>query len=289
METTRYAYYPGCTSLTSAKEYDATTRLVCQKLGVELSELKDWTCCGASSAHSSDEILATALPARELQKAAKQGLPVVATCALCFSRLKLAAHELQDEKTRTMISGVIGEDIPKNPNYRVLHILQVLIENMGKIKVEKPLKGLKVASYYGCLLSRPKDITKFDDVENPRIMDDIVTALGADKVEWAFKTECCGGSQLFARADVVVKLSDRLISQARQAGADCIAVACPMCQLNLDTTQKGKSSKQKDGAGIPVPYITQLIGLAAGVPVDQLMFDKLFTDPIPALKGKGLV
>jgi heterodisulfide reductase subunit B2 len=288
MDMMRYAYYPGCTSLTSAKEHDATTRLVCQKLGVQLEELKDWTCCGASSAHSSDEILATALPARELQKAAKQDLPVVATCALCFSRLKLAAHELLDEKTRGVISGVIGQEIPKNPNYRVVHILQVLMDNIGKIKIEKPLKNLKVASYYGCLLSRPKAVTQFDDVENPRMMDDIITALGAQKVEWGFKTECCGGSQLFARADIVVKLSERILSQAKQAGADCVAVACPMCQLNLDTTQKSKGSKRKGAEGVPIPYITQLIGLAAGLPAGQLMFDKLFTDPIPMLKSKGL-
>jgi heterodisulfide reductase subunit B2 len=288
MDKLKYAYYPGCTSQTSAKEYDATTRLVCEMMGITLEEIKDWACCGASSAHSCDEKLAMALPARELQKAARQDLAVVATCALCFSRLKIAAHDLQDEKTRAMVSTLINEEIPAKTEYGVKHILQVLIENKDKIKVEKPLKDLKVASYYGCLLSRPKEITAFDDVENPHIMDELITAFGAEKVNWGFKTECCGASQLFARPDIVYKLSDRIIAQALQSGAECIAVACPMCQLNLDSTQKTEAKYQK-GTKIPVLYITQLAGLAGGLPAKKLMFDKLFTDPIPLLKSKGLV
>lgn len=289
MEKSRYAYYPGCTLKTSAKEYDISARLVCQKLGIELEELKDWTCCGAASAHSTDHLLGIALPARELQAAQKLGLPLVAACALCFSRLKFAAYELKDKTTRNLVSNVMEEEIPQNYSYQVIHLVQLLEENKDNIKVEKPLHDLKVACYYGCLLVRPKEVTDFDDVENPQMMDRIITTLGAEKVDWNFKTECCGGSHMLTRPDIVVKLSHRLLAQAKQAGADCIAVACPVCHSNLDSMQKAIEAKYKDGVGLPVFYFTQLIGLAMGLPPKQLLLDKHFADTMPLLLNKQLV
>jgi len=160
---------------------------------------------------------------------------------------------------------------------------------MDKIQIKKPFKDLKVACYYGCLLGRPKEIAEFEDEENPQVMDKIISALGGEPVEWAFKAECCGGSHIFTRQDIVLKLSHRLLQQAKQAGADCLAVVCPVCHSNLDAMQKSIDAEYKEEVDLPAIYITQLIGLAAGLPVKKLMFDKLFVDPIPLLRRKGLV
>jgi len=289
VKKSRYAYYPGCTLKTSAKEYDISARLVCKALGIELEELKDWTCCGAASAHSIDQLLGIALPALELQAAAKLELPLVAACALCFSRLKFAAHELKEEKVRNLIGEVMGKEISQDHHYEVVHLLQLLDENTDKMKIEKPLHGLKVACYYGCLLVRPKEVTNFDDVENPQTMDRIIQVLGAENVGWDFKTECCGGSHMLVRPDIVVKLSHRLLAQAQQAGADCLAVACPVCHSNLDSMQKTIAAKYKDNIHLPVFYFTQLAGLALGLPPKQLLLDKHFIDPLPLLMNKGLM
>ncbi|MGA2158917.1 MAG: CoB--CoM heterodisulfide reductase iron-sulfur subunit B family protein [Dehalococcoidia bacterium] len=289
IETTRYAYYPGCCAKASAKEYDATTRLVCRALGIDLVELEDWVCCGASSAHSVDKLLGIALPAQELQSAARLNLDLVASCSLCFSRLKIAAHELKDENIRNQVSEILDEKISGDPKNGVKHLLQVLESHMDKIQIKKPFKDLKVACYYGCLLGRPKEIAEFEDEENPQVMDKIISALGGEPVEWAFKAECCGGSHIFTRQDIVLKLSHRLLQQAKQAGADCLAVVCPVCHSNLDAMQKSIDAEYKEEVDLPAIYITQLIGLAAGLPVKKLMFDKLFVDPIPLLRRKGLV
>jgi heterodisulfide reductase subunit B len=285
----RYAYYPGCSLESSAREFDVTTRLVCNKLNVGLDEIKDWTCCGAASAHSVDALMGVALPARTLESARKQNMPVMAPCPLCYSRLKFAAHDLRDTKTRDQVQDVLGDPIPSKAEYSVMHLLQLLDEHKGKIKVEKPLAGLKVASYYGCILVRPKELTRFDDVENPQMIDRLVNQLGAESVYWSFKTECCGGSHMLTRPDIVAKLSHRLLAQARQAGADCIAVACQACHANMDTSQKSIESTYKDGVGLPIIYITQLIALAMGVPAKELMFDKHFVDPRPMLQDKKLI
>jgi heterodisulfide reductase subunit B len=287
IETARYAYYPGCCSKASAKEYTATTRLVCKALGIELEESPDWICCGASSAHSIDRILGIALPAHELLYAGRMKLDLVASCALCFSRLKIAAAELKDDDVRKRVGEVLGQEIPGNPDYRVMHILQVLEKHLDRIHLEKPLKGLSVACYYGCLLGRPKEVA-FDDAENPQVMDRVVAALGGEPVEWGFKAECCGGSHVFTRPDIVSKLSHRLLYQAKQAGADCLAVVCPVCHSNLDAMQKSIGKEYKEEVDLPAFYITQLVGLAAGLPPRKLMFEKLFVDPMRLLRAKGL-
>lgn len=289
MKKIRYSYYPGCTLKTSAKEYDTSARLVCNELGVELEELVDWACCGAASAHSIDHLLGIALPARELVAAQKLKSSLVAACALCFSRLKFAAHELKDETARNLISDIIGEEIQQDSDYEVVHLIEVIEKNKDNIKVKKPLHGLKVACYYGCLLVRPKEITNFDDVENPQIMDKIMETIGAEKVNWNFKTECCGGSHMLTRPKIVVKLSHRLLYQAKQAGADCLAVACPVCHSNLDSMQKTIEATYKDGVGLPVFYFTQLVGLAMGLSSKQLLLNKHFADPMPLLQDKGLI
>ncbi len=281
-----YAYYPGCTLHSSAKEYDVSARLVCEKLGIGLQELEGWACCGASSAHTTSELLSIALPARELQAAEETGLPLTVACAMCFSRLKHTAHELADKAKLDLVSDLLGKEFHNATE--VVHLLQVLDDARDAMPMSRPLKGLKVACYYGCLLVRPRDIVNFDDEENPRIMDRLMEALGAEGIEWDFKTACCGASLPLTRRDIVLKLSHRLLSQAKQLGADCVAVACPMCHSNLDAYQKEIEAEYKDKLDLPVLYFTQLVGLALDFSPKQLHLDKHFTDPRPMLRGKGL-
>lgn len=281
-----YAYYPGCTLHSTAKEYDVSARLVCEGLGIELRELEDWTCCGASSAHSTSDLLSIALPARELQAAEEMGLPLAVACAMCFSRLKFAIHELNDQATLGLVSDIIGGEL-RNA-IEVVHLLKVLEEEKEDLPLKRPLTGLKVACYYGCLLVRPRDILDFDDEENPQIMDHLIEALGAQSIDWGFKTECCGASLPLTRKDIVLTLSHRILYQAKQLGADCLAVACPMCHSNLDTTQREIQAKYKDGVGLPILYFTQLVGLAMGFSPKQLLLNKHLTDPLPMLKEKEL-
>lgn len=281
-----YAYYPGCTLHSSAKEYDISARLVCDKLGIGLQELEGWACCGASSAHTTSELLSIALPARELQAAEELGLPLTVVCAMCFSRLKHTAHELTDKKKLDLISELLGKEFHNATE--VVHLLEVLHDIRDTIPVSKPLNGLKVACYYGCLLVRPQEIVEFDDEENPHIMDRLVSALGAEGIEWDFKTACCGASLPLTRRDVVLKLSHLLLSQAKQLSADCVVVACPMCHSNLDAYQKEMEAEYKDKLDLPVIYFTQLVGLALGLTPKQLHLDKHFTDPLPMLGAKGL-
>lgn len=281
-----FSYYPGCTLHSSAREYDISAHLSCEALGVELKELEGWACCGASSAHSTNELLALSLPARDLNAAAKVGLPLVAPCAMCFSRLKISARELQDADTRKTINEIIGQEVQST--VPVVHLLEVIDSKLESIPVKKPLEGLKVACYYGCLLVRPKETVAIDDAENPQIMDRLMEKLGAEPVRWGFKTECCGTSMPLARPDMVLKLCYRLLAQAKQAGADCIAVACPECHLNLDMHQKEIRAEYSDDVDIPVFYFTQLLGLALGFSAHQLHLNKHLTDTTPLLMEKGL-
>ncbi len=290
MKTQIYAYYPGCTLHSSAKEYDVSARLVCEKLGIRLQELEGWACCGASSAHNTSPLLSIALPAHELQIAELTGLPLTVACAMCFSRLKHASHDLTDKTKLALISELLGKEFHNTTE--VVHLLQVLSGAKEKFSVRKPLKGLKVACYYGCMLVRPKEVVNFDDDENPLIMDRLVESLGASAIEWDFKVSCCGASLPLTRHDIVLKLSHRILSQAKQLGADCVAVACPMCHSNLDVYQKEIQKKteprNKNKIKLPILYFTQLVGLALGFSPEQLYLNNHFTDPLPMLRAKGL-
>jgi heterodisulfide reductase subunit B len=286
MSTNTYAYYPGCTLHSTAKEYDVSARAVCRQLGIELQELDGWTCCGASSAHTTNETLAITLPARDLRSAEAKGLPLAVACAMCFNRLKYTAHALADKEKLDSINKLIGDGLRNTTE--IVHLLQILYDRRKSIAVSKPLKGLKVASYYGCLLVRPQEITHFDDPENPQMMDKLMTTLGAQPLEWDFKTACCGASLPLSRRDIVVKLSYRILIQAKQLGADCVAVACPMCQMNLDAYQNEMVKQYGKKVEMPILYFTQLAGLAMGLSPKELDLDKHFTDPLHMLKNKGL-
>ncbi|MDP2953943.1 MAG: CoB--CoM heterodisulfide reductase iron-sulfur subunit B family protein [Chloroflexota bacterium] len=275
-----YAYYPGCSLHATAKEYDVSTRLVCRSLGLQLKELEDWTCCGASSAHASSHLLGVALPARNLALARQTGLPLAVPCAMCFSRLRIAQHELEDSSTREAVSRVLGQEL--QDGVAVLPLLKVLAEE--PLEVKRPLKGLKVACYYGCLLVRPRKVMDLDDEDNPQLMDRLVERLGAEPLDWGLKTDCCGAGLPLARPDIVHRLSHRLLARAKAQGAQAMAVACPMCHSNLDMHQRDLEKEYGDKLGLPVFYFTQLMGLALGYSPKELMLDRHHTDPIPLLR-----
>lgn len=283
----KYAYYPGCASDSTARDQHASCVAVARSLGIDLAEVEGWICCGTTPAHQTDRVLAAALPAANLVRAQKMGLDIVVTCAACYSMLKMANHEvLNHPKVRGHVSEVLGQDY--DGSVRVRHFVEVLLEDVGIDKIRKVLKtslnGLKVACYYGCLLVRPPEVMQFDDPENPTSLDCLITAMGGESLDWPHKVECCGGALSLTRTDVVVKLSDVVLTMARAAGADCMAVACPMCQINLDLRQADIEKELGKRHDLPIIYITQLLGLCLGISADELGLEKLMVSPDKVVK-----
>jgi heterodisulfide reductase subunit B len=287
------AYYPGCSLHGIAREYGRSAALVCGRLGIRLLEIDDWNCCGATAAHSLDHELTLGLSARNLSIVNRMGLDrVVTPCAGCFSRMKGCSHELSNSKeTRERMEKRIESPLAKLPE--VAHLLQVLVEWVGMKgladAVSRPLKGLRLAAYYGCLLTRPRAVARFDDPEQPTSMDRLLRAMGADTVRWSHKAECCGGAFAAAQTGIVVDLGGQVLEAARQAGADALVVACPMCQVNLDSRQEAIAETRGVRYNMPVIYFTQLMGLAYGFSGTQMALDKMLVSPLPLLGHKGLL
>jgi len=284
----RLGYYPGCSQSGTAAEYDISTRACCKALGIELADLPDWTCCGSTPAHTVDHVLAAALAARNLLQAESAGLTRVATpCPSCLSALKTADAHLADEHFRARVEALLGKPAP-GP-VECVSVLQVLYEQVGEqavaAAVKRPLTGLRVAPYYGCILNRPPGLMAFDDPENPVAMDRILAACGATVVEFPFKTECCGAAFGMPRLDVMQRLSARILDMARSCGADAIAVACPLCQMNLDLRRGQVNAASRQNIQMPVPYFSQLLGLALGLPETDLALHKLVLPLAPALEA----
>ena len=284
----KYAFFPGCSLESTAWDFDRSTRAVCAALGVELEEIPDWVCCGSTPAHATSRSLPVALSAVNLQKAQQMGAAVMTACASCYSRLRTANHKVRtDAQERARVERITGA--PYDGSVEVRHVLDVLLRDVGaeeiRRRVKRPLEGLRVACYYGCLLTRPPEVVAFDDPEHPGSMEKLLAAAGAEPVEWPFKTECCGAGLSMTNAAVVSRLSHRLLAMAREAGAQCVAVACPLCQVNLDLRQADARRAHGELPDTPVPYFTQLLGLALGlaprqlglqalsVPVDSLLED----------------
>jgi len=281
------SYYPGCSLSGVAREYGESTEAVARMLGIELKELEDWSCCGAASAHVTNDMLALALPARNLGIAAKAGLDLVVPCAACYSRLKTAEKELQSGKD---IEGISGK---YQGGFHIKHLTDFLWEDVGEKaileKVKKPLKGLSPVCYYGCLITRPPRVTDAKDPENPESMDNLMKTLGADVKNWSYKTDCCGGDHVLTMPGVALRLMQKLLDMAEEAGADSIAAGCPMCQSNLDSRQKEISRETGKKYHIPVFYLTELMGLAFGDPSVEKWLSRHMVDPRPLLKQKGLI
>jgi len=287
-----YSYYPGCSLHASAKEYDESTQRLFRALDIGLQEVPDWFCCGATPAHNVDELLSLSLCAKNLELANGVEGDLAVACAACFSRLKTTQHKLAvDPEKRRQVEFAIDAPVPEGK--RVKHLLEILARDFGlerlEAAVKKPLSELKVACYYGCLLTRPPEVPELDCVEAPTIMEQVVEAVGAQTVNWSHRLECCGANFTLSRPGVVLKLSGEILTSARDAGANCIMVACPLCHGNLDIRQKEIEEATGEHFGLPVFYMTQLLALAVGVRPSKLGLDSMIVNPEPLLKEKGLV
>ncbi len=274
----RYAYYPGCSLHASAKEYDVSWKAVSERLGIELVEMSDWNCCGTVHATNVNRGLATALSARNLTIAESMGLDVAVPCNGCYKNLRGASEELsQDAELREKINSCLSR--PLQGDVAVRHPLYIILEDVGLDglgEVPRPLSQLKVAPYYGCVLTRPPATPPVDDPEDPQGMDRLLEALGADVVPYGYKTKCCGGAVLVSHTDVSLELTGRLLREAKNAGAECLVVACPMCQMALDAYQSKVERKLGERLDLPILYFTQLLGIALGINSSQLGLGRLF-------------
>ena len=287
-----YSYYPGCSLHASAQEYDVSTKGLFRALRIGLHEIPDWFCCGATPAHNVDELLSLSLCAKNLQLAGEVEGDLAVACAACFSRLKTTQHKLavHEDKRHQVERAIDGHVELGKP---VKHLLHIIARDYGldrlKEAIRTPLSGLKVACYYGCLLTRPPEGPELDDCESPTIMEDVMAAAGAETVSWSHRMECCGANFTLSRPGVVLKLSGDVLASAKAAGADCILVACPLCHGNLDIRQKEIEEATGQRYAMPVFYITQLLALAAGVPAGKLGLESMIVNPLPLLKEKNLI
>ncbi|MBM3287906.1 MAG: heterodisulfide reductase subunit B [Candidatus Eisenbacteria bacterium] len=279
-----YAYFPGCSLHATAREYDESIRAVADALKIGLNEIEDWCCCGATPAHALDPRSAQILGLWNLAHASKgQAGPVLTGCASCFSRLRAVKNEIQEREEH--IRGAreaLGLDI--DPRLEILHVAQVLageeIREEIKARLSHPLKGLRVACYYGCLLTRPRGAGAVDDVEAPRILEDLVELVGAEAVDWPLRLDCCGASMAMPRPDLVRELSGKILMMAHERGAKVLMVACPLCHSNLDFQQEAILRELGQSFRIPVLYLTQLVGLALGIDPGRLGLGRHFV-PVP--------
>ena len=283
----KYAYFPGCSAESTSRDMHESTLAVCEGLGVELVEPKGWTCCGATAGHQTDRVLAASLSAASLLKAQDMNMDLVANCAACFNRMKTANHEVtKSDEMRKKVADAVGRDYDGSVNVR--HFIDILMQDVGLDKIKKSLRrtlnGMKVACYYGCLLVRPFEVTQFDDPENPTCLEKLVETMGGEGLEWPHKLECCGGGLSLSRTDVVVDLTDKVLAMAKASGADCVAVSCPLCQVNLDLRQQDIENKLGNRYDLPIIYITQLLGLCLGYSEKQLGLEKLMVPPDKVVK-----
>ncbi|MGD0222537.1 MAG: CoB--CoM heterodisulfide reductase iron-sulfur subunit B family protein [Terriglobia bacterium] len=275
----KLAYYPGCALHGSSNDYEQSLRACLGKLEVEPQEIKEWICCGATAAHALNHKLSIALPARNLALAEQQGFEdMLAPCPMCSMQL-LKAAKLMDEDAglRREISSVI--EVEASGRLQVLNLIQVFQRiGLDRIKpaVKKPLADLKPACYYGCLLTRPPDVVKFDDPEQPSSMEAIMAMLGAKPVDWNYRTECCGAGMTMAKEATVLELSQRILADAREHGANCLVTACPMCHVNLDMKQGDIEQRYGTRFGLPIYYLTDVVGLALGLSSEELGIDRHF-------------
>jgi len=275
MSEKKLAYYPGCPSETTAKEQDLSTKAVFDKLGIDWAELEDWNCCGAAEAE--DPMLVYALNARNLAIAEKDERDIVTPCSICYYNLARTDKALRaDEKLRAEIKE-IDASLDYNGTVTPKHIIDFLVNDIGmdelKSKIVKKVE-VKVAPYYGCYLGRPPE-TAFDDPDDPVLMDQLIELIGGENVQFSsMKTKCCGGPLMMTRADIAFEMARKILESAKNAGADCIALACPLCGMMLDAKQPDIEKALNIKFEMPIVYITQLLGLALGIESNKLGFNK---------------
>ena len=273
----RVGYYPGCSLRGSAVDFDISVRALAEALGDELVEPEDWSCCGATAAHALSRDLGLALPARNLALAAAQGLEQLLTpCAACSNRLLVTADALaENAEQRARIEDIIQMPLGEMPQvWNLMQYLQAHGEEALAERVRRPLTGLRLACYYGCLLLRPAGLIRFDDPEQPTSMETIVEALGAEPVEWPLRNECCGGGFSVSKPDAVIRLAGAVLKNAVACGAQAMVTACPMCHTNLDMRQRAIERALGRRFNLPIYYLSEVVAWALGVPADRLALAK---------------
>ena len=272
-------YYPGCALHGSSNDYEASVRACMKKLQVELKELDDWICCGATAAHNLNKKLALALPARNLAIAERDGIgEVLAPCPMCSMELIQVRNKLRaSEPLRQEMSEIVEN--PVSGTTKIINLIQIFqrigLEKITTAVIEK-LADYKPACYYGCLLTRPAQDLRFDDCEQPTSMENLLQSLGAEPVDWNYKTECCGAGLTLADDSVVIDLAGKILRNAKKHGANCMVVACPMCHVNLDMKQSAIEKKLGEKIRLPVYYLSDLVGVALGLSAKELCIDKHF-------------
>ncbi len=271
-------YYPGCALHGSSNDYEQSLRACLGALDVQLDEMKDWICCGATAAHSLNHKLSLALPARNLAVAERDGFKqLFAPCPLCSMQLLKVKKAVADERVRKELSEIVEADV--SGRSEILNLIQ-MFEKIGverlKSAVTAPLQSITAACYYGCLLTRPPDVVHFDDFEQPSSMETVLAALGAKTVEWNYKTECCGAGMTMSNEDIVLELAHKILGNAAEHGANCLVVACPMCHVNLDMKQAAVERRFGKELGMVVYYLSDLVGLALGLSAEQLGINRHF-------------
>jgi heterodisulfide reductase subunit B len=288
------AYYPGCSLHASSELYDIQCRKVLNHLGIELKEIEDWNCCGATSASKTDDFLSVALPARNLGIADASGLSeMLIPCSSCYNRTVVTQKILHED---TELKNKINTELSRKVEgkIRISSILDILVSkvNSGEIseKSTKKLEGLRPACYYGCLLTRfPGDIQISDNIENPQGMETVCKALGAEPLDWSYKTDCCGASAAVNDTDTSFFLMSKIIKDALTRGANCFVTTCPMCQMNMDAYQIQVCERYGIQKELPVFFITELLGIAMGFTPREMQIDRHFVDSFGLLKGLKLI
>lgn len=289
----RFAYFPGCASRTTTPEYDASTRALCQRLGIELVDMEDASCCGLSITESVSHNLWVTLLARNLALAEQKGLDLISTCSICTLNLAKAKERLRsDHETMSRVNDVLsGFGLKYTGETRVRHLIDVIVHDVGidalKEMTVRPLRGLRAAPFYGCQLIRPPDITRFDDPERPHLFDDLIEAVGAEAVDYLYKTKCCGGVLYLIDVELAQSLAKECLLDAKLSGASCVVTACPICHYMLDAHQLNIERDNATRIDLPVLHFTQLLGLALGVSPEELRFSQNCVPTEGLLKALG--
>ena len=281
-----YTYYPGCSAEATAIPLGISVTPVAKALDMELVELEDWNCCGSTPYHSTNKLEASAVAARNLAMAEKTGFDLVTPCSNCYVVLQSVNTQLKElpDFRQQVGEALEAADLSYGGEVKVRHLSEVLYSDItpetiaGKVK--KPLEGLKVAAYYGCQLVRPNG---FDDPESPHSLDEIVTSLGAEAVDWEMKARCCGSSLVMPEQEVALELVNKLLKNAESHGAQCLITPCPLCQINLDAYQSQVNKQFNTSYNLPVLFVTQLIGVALGIPAKELALEKNIVSPMKVL------
>jgi heterodisulfide reductase subunit B len=287
-------YFPGCTLNTTAKGFDNAVRASAAALGIELVELAEWNCCGATFPLLVDNAMDLIGPADILYKASLEGERLATACTTCYNVVKRTNHVLKDDyEMLDKVNYFLEHDSDYGGGVEVLDIVQILRDDVGweavREAIQQPLDGLRVAAYYGCMVVRPPEEVAYDDPDDPTALDDMLAALGAQPVAWPHKTECCGAYLTVKSPAATQQMSHTVLNSAIRNGADLVVTNCPLCQFNLDKQQQTMSQRYAGYQPVPVLYHAQVLGLALGLDASNFDLDKTYIDVRPLLERAGLL